>query len=110
MKLRINVTARDIQQAKQARKKPGYIVWAMCPIARAVRRHGSSAITCYRVYIYGAIYDLPSKARQFIRRFDERKRAVPFRFVLGPTTNLIGEGGAHLRRQGTLSIVVPLTG
>ncbi len=87
MKLRINVTAHDIQQAKlgyrAASKGKGWDVIRMCPLARAVRRHSPMAVVGYsRARIDDVWYPLPNHVMEFIVRFDRRKKVEPFRFTL----------------------------
>lgn len=80
--LRINVTARDIQQARQARKKADYEACEMCPVARAVRRHDPEATVGYSACVFGKTCDLPYDAQDFIGKFDIGKKVIPFRFTL----------------------------
>lgn len=90
MKIRINVTARDIERA---RAKGGGSFH--CPINLAARRHnalagcttGATRISITRArerpYFGEYIsYDLPDRARAFIHAFDFGDPVEPFSFVL----------------------------
>ena len=83
MKLRINVTARDIQQARLCQK----MIWSaskLCPVARATRRHRRDATVGHvNVSISDALaYELPPRAKDFIKKFDAREEVQPFCFTL----------------------------
>ena len=75
MKVRINVTQRDIERGG---------LWDVerCPLARAFRRHYKEAtVGCWDVSL-GKLggYALPDSAKQFRLRFDDGKKVRPFSF------------------------------
>lgn len=77
MKLRINVTTRDIERGR----------WgpSSCPVTRAARRH--KALAECRTGVLGIVgtdrnYMLPESARAFIRAFDAGNAVEPFSFVM----------------------------
>lgn len=80
--MRVNVTQRDIDLGV-----PNNSMY--CPIARAVRRHGTyKHAFVYTGYIslsflsdYAPVF-LPERANSFVRSFDMGKEVHPFSFTL----------------------------
>jgi hypothetical protein len=84
MKLKINVTRRDIKLGERGH-------YAACPVARACRRHKPTA----RAWVLGnsisvaasptahlGTAPLPDEVRAFIANFDRGEPVRPFRFTL----------------------------
>jgi hypothetical protein len=85
MKVKINVTTRDIKLGQRGH-------YAACPVALACRRHRrmgrtwvlSDHVSCAG-YPHAAHLDtvpLPTAARDFIANFDAGLAVAPFRFTL----------------------------
>lgn len=83
MRLKINVSQRDIQKGVPTSR-------SKCPIARACKRHKLSSVCVDpdRVwFVFGRRYYcsfLPKKARQFTGAFDRGEKVKPFCFTLNP--------------------------
>jgi hypothetical protein len=84
MKLKIEVTAEDIQNGM-----PGWC--GKCPVALAVRRAlggfvkrevASVGVSYAAVYVDSRIHMLPSDARMFVQNFDEGEPVEPFDFEI----------------------------
>lgn len=80
MKVRINVTQRDI---KEGEPRNGYL----CPVARAVRRHladGRFVNVSDHLRIGGLTeaYPLPSRITEFITQYDRFEIVNPVRFSI----------------------------
>lgn len=90
-KLRIRVTARDIRAARKACKGNTWEINQQCPVARGVRRnhtcrHDKVSVGHTTVVVANErTFMLPTRATDFINKFDDRtnkRRVRPFRFTM----------------------------
>ncbi len=93
MKIRLNVTARDIRLSEEQKKaRKDYLSSTDCPIARALHRHagherwavGQTLVhSCNGSQEYGEYGGiLPPDAVEFVKHFDYDEPVGPFSFIL----------------------------